>query len=121
MASFIAALTLVAAVTQAADSTAPSLEEMAAYARNAYVECLNQAALYLEASGETAGVVVDAAFTRCKDKRSDVRVVLMEHLRRNGTRDRDIPDRSEGALRRVDEILRPELILAVTDARARKK
>lgn len=121
MASLSGVFILAAGIAQAEASAPPSLEEMAAYARNAYVECLNQAALHLEASGEIAGVVVDAAFTRCKDKRSDVRVVLMEHLRRNGARDRDIPDRSEGALRRVDEILRPELILAVTDARARKK
>ncbi|MCO8030514.1 hypothetical protein NI454_11195 [Brevundimonas diminuta] len=102
MASLIAALTLVAGVTEAEDSTAPSLGEMAAYARNAYVECLNQAALHLEASGEAAGVVVDAAFTRRKDRRTDVRVVLIEYLGRNGTRDRDIPNCSAGDQRRID-------------------
>ena len=98
-----------------------SLEELMSAAMTEYTGCLKATARRLEPSGEPAASVAESAFTACAKERGDVLLVVRVHaIRRQGISEDRAPSVARGAMTQVDDALKREVILEVTEQRAAK-
>lgn len=105
--------------TEPATPTSEELKEALTMTMGVYTECLKAAGTRLEPSGEPASSVADSAFTACTKERDDVELILRLHLIIvDGTPDHRAPRVARGAMTQVDDALRREVVLDITEQRA---